>query len=81
MKPTVTELDFREHGHRVGGHTGWSGPVRPVFVPHEAEMLRIENRIDSRLNPGHQVVILRPFQIGTLFEFRRLMAHGNEEDG
>ena len=45
------------------------------------EMLRIENESDSRLNMGHQAAILRPFQIGTLFEFRRLLAHGNEEDG
>ena len=45
------------------------------------EMLRIENASDSRLNMGHQAAILRPFQIGTLFEFRRLLAHGNEEDG
>ena len=44
-------------------------------------MLWFENGIDPRLNLTAQVAILRPFQLGTLFEFRRLLAHGNEEDG
>ena len=33
---------------------------------HEAEMLRIENPSDSRLNGSGQAAILRPFQIGSL---------------
>ena len=45
------------------------------------EMLWNENAIDSRLNLSTQVAILRPLQLGSLFGFRRLLAHGNEEDG
>ena len=44
-------------------------------------MLWNENAIDSRLNLSTQVAILRPLQLGSLFGFRRLLAHGNEEDG